>query len=227
MTDDINYIKIDGEPDEFEGGAIRYSKKGKGRYDLIPEEAFYLLLSFADFEYGDQPAIWVSTSDILKSAYTPGPDRYVRTLFDFILYEYCKSVKDEQSHDGKLIAYNDWIQGLNKAIKDLAIHYEFGAEKYGVDNWKKGILRTGGDRGGSFTDSGLRHLNQYIAGETDEKLVEIVRENFDLRPAGIIKMLDLRRPIYKQTAAYGHFGRNDLDLPWEALNKVDDLKKYL
>ena len=62
---------------------------------------------------------------------------------------------------------------------------------------------------------------------SDEKLVELVRENFDLRPAGIIKMLDLRRPIYKQTAAYGHFGRNDLDLPWEKLDKVDDLKKYL
>ena len=61
----------------------------------------------------------------------------------------------------------------------------------------------------------------------DDKLVEIVRENFDLRPAGIIKMLNLRRPIYKQTAAYGHFGRNDLDLPWEALDKVDTLKKYL
>ena len=62
---------------------------------------------------------------------------------------------------------------------------------------------------------------------SDEKLVEIVRENFDLRPAGIIRMLDLRRPIYKQTAAYGHFGRNDLDLPWEKLDKVDSLKKYL
>lgn len=61
----------------------------------------------------------------------------------------------------------------------------------------------------------------------DERLVEIVRENFDLRPAGIIKMLDLRRPIYKQTAAYGHFGRNDLNLPWEALDKADELKKYL
>lgn len=60
-----------------------------------------------------------------------------------------------------------------------------------------------------------------------EKLVEIIRENFDLRPAGIIKMLDLRRPIYKQTAAYGHFGRTDLNLPWEALDKVEDLKKYL
>ncbi len=61
----------------------------------------------------------------------------------------------------------------------------------------------------------------------DDKLVDIIRENFDLRPAGIIKMLDLRRPIYKQTAAYGHFGRTDLDLPWENLDKVDVLKKYL
>ena len=60
-----------------------------------------------------------------------------------------------------------------------------------------------------------------------EKLVAIIRENFDLRPAGIIKMLDLRRPIYKQTSAYGHFGRNDLNLPWEKLDRVDDLKKYL
>ncbi|MBD5465334.1 MAG: methionine adenosyltransferase [Lachnospiraceae bacterium] len=62
---------------------------------------------------------------------------------------------------------------------------------------------------------------------SEEKLVDIIRENFDLRPAGIIKMLDLRRPIYKQTAAYGHFGRNDLDLPWEKLDKAEDLKKYL
>jgi S-adenosylmethionine synthetase len=62
---------------------------------------------------------------------------------------------------------------------------------------------------------------------SNEKLVEIIRENFDLRPAGIIKMLDLRRPIYKQTAAYGHFGRNDLDLPWEKLDKVSLLKAYL
>lgn len=62
---------------------------------------------------------------------------------------------------------------------------------------------------------------------SDAKLVEIIRENFDLRPAGIIRMLDLRRPIYKQTAAYGHFGRTDLDLPWERLDKADELKKYL
>ena len=62
---------------------------------------------------------------------------------------------------------------------------------------------------------------------SDEKLVEIVRENFDLRPAGIIKMLDLRRPIYRGTAAYGHFGRTDLDLPWEATDRAAELKKYL
>ncbi|MBE5957357.1 MAG: methionine adenosyltransferase [Lachnospiraceae bacterium] len=61
---------------------------------------------------------------------------------------------------------------------------------------------------------------------SETKLVEIIRDNFDLRPAGIIKMLDLRRPIYKQTAAYGHFGRNELDLPWEKLDKVDVLKSY-
>ena len=62
---------------------------------------------------------------------------------------------------------------------------------------------------------------------SDSRLVEIIRENFDLRPAGIIRMLDLRRPIYKQTAAYGHFGRNDLDLPWEKTDKVETLKAYL
>ncbi len=71
-------------------------------------------------------------------------------------------------------------------------------------------------------------IDSYGTGKlSDEKLVEIVRENFDLRPAGIIKMLDLRRPIYKATAAYGHFGRTDVDLPWEATDKVDVLKKYL
>ena len=71
-------------------------------------------------------------------------------------------------------------------------------------------------------------VNTFGTGKLSEtKLVEIVRENFDLRPAGIIKMLDLRRPIYKQTAAYGHFGRTDVDLPWEHLDKVETLKKYI
>ena len=71
-------------------------------------------------------------------------------------------------------------------------------------------------------------VDTFVTGKlSDERITEIVREKFDLRPAGIIKMLDLRRPIYKQTAAYGHFGRLDLDLPWEKLDKVEDLKKYL
>lgn len=70
-------------------------------------------------------------------------------------------------------------------------------------------------------------VNTFGTGKvSDEKLVEIIREHFDLRPAGIIKMLDLRRPIYKQTAAYGHFGRTDIDLPWERLDLVEKLKTY-
>ena len=72
------------------------------------------------------------------------------------------------------------------------------------------------------------NVNSFGTGKlSDEALVGIVRENFDLRPAGIIKMLDLRRPIYRQTAAYGHFGRADLELPWEKTDKADDLRKYL
>jgi S-adenosylmethionine synthetase len=72
------------------------------------------------------------------------------------------------------------------------------------------------------------HVETFGTGKVaDDKIVSVIRENFDLRPAGIIKMLDLRRPIYKQTAAYGHFGRLDLNLPWEKLDKVDTLKKYL
>ena len=72
------------------------------------------------------------------------------------------------------------------------------------------------------------NIDTYGTGKlSDVELVEIVRKTFDLRPAGIIKMLDLRRPIYKQTAAYGHFGRTDLDLPWEKLDKVEELRKYL
>ena len=72
------------------------------------------------------------------------------------------------------------------------------------------------------------NVNTFGTGKlSDTKLVEIIRDNFDLRPAGIIRMLDLRRPIYKQTAAYGHFGRTDLNLPWEATDKAETLKKYL
>ncbi|MBO5521850.1 MAG: methionine adenosyltransferase domain-containing protein, partial [Eubacterium sp.] len=71
------------------------------------------------------------------------------------------------------------------------------------------------------------NVNTFGTGKlSDDELVSIVRDNFDLRPAGIIQMLDLRRPIYKQTSAYGHFGRSDLDLPWEKTDKAEALKKY-
>ena len=70
------------------------------------------------------------------------------------------------------------------------------------------------------------HVNTFGTGKIDdEKLEEIVQKNFDLTPKGIINRFDLRRPIYKQTAAYGHFGRNDLDLPWEKLDMVDVFKQ--
>ena len=62
---------------------------------------------------------------------------------------------------------------------------------------------------------------------SDARIVEIIRRNFDLRPAGIINMLDLRKPIYRKTAAYGHFGRSDVDFPWERLDKVETLKEQL
>ncbi len=69
-------------------------------------------------------------------------------------------------------------------------------------------------------------MDTYGTGKvSEEKLVELIVGNFDLRPAGIIKMLDLRRPIYRQTAAYGHFGRTDVDLPWERLDRVEALKQ--
>ena len=72
------------------------------------------------------------------------------------------------------------------------------------------------------------NINTYGTGKlSDARLIEIIRENFDLRPAGILRMLDLRRPIYKQTAAYGHFGRTDIDLSWERTDKAEELKKYL
>lgn len=70
------------------------------------------------------------------------------------------------------------------------------------------------------------NVDTYGTGKvSDEKLVELIRNNFDLRPTGIIRMLDLRRPIYKQTAAYGHFGRTDLDVPWESVDKAEILKE--
>ncbi len=115
----------------------------------------------------------------------------------------CTKVDRSASYAARYVAKNIVAAGLAKKC-EIQISYAIGvAEPTSImaDTFGTGVL-------------------------SDEKLVDIIRENFDLRPAGIIKMLDLKRPIYKQTAAYGHFGRNDLDLPWEKTDKVSVLSKY-
>lgn len=116
----------------------------------------------------------------------------------------CTKVDRSAAYAARYVAKNIVAAGLAKKC-EIQLSYAIGVAhptSIMVDTFKTGLL-------------------------SNNQLVEIIRENFDLRPAGIIKMLDLRRPIYKQTAAYGHFGRNDLNLPWERLDKADDLKKYL
>ena len=164
-----NYIKMDGEVDGFSGGAIRYSKKGKGRYDLIPCEVVYLILGYGELMFRESNIVQIELSDIVKDAYIDDDKRYIQAIIDFIAIEYAEHKVIDTDFMLYELSYNQWLIGLMKALKDLAIHYEYGAEKYGVDNWKNGIPRTGGERGGSFTDSGLRHLNQYMLNETDEK----------------------------------------------------------
>ena len=102
-----------------------------------------------------------------------------------------------------------------------------GKKYRGLQDWRKNVRSSCPTRSEWHTPTSIM-VDTFGTGRiSDQKLVEIIRENFDLRPAGIIRMLDLRRPIYKQTAAYGHFGRTDIDLPWEKLDKVETLRKYL
>lgn len=173
-----NYIKMDGEVDGFSGGAIRYSKKGKGRFDLIPSEVVYLLLGYGELTFQDNNVATFALSDIIKDAYIDDDKRYIQAIIDLIAIEYAKNSVTDSEYHCISVTYSEWLQGFVRALKDLAIHYEYGAEKYGVDNWKHGIPLTGGDRGGSFTDSGLRHLNQYLLGETDEKHAVAFMWNF-------------------------------------------------
>ncbi len=116
----------------------------------------------------------------------------------------CTKVDRSASYAARYVAKNIVAAGLADRC-EVQLSYAIGVAhptSIGVDTFGTGKIR-------------------------DENLVEIVRKNFDLRPAGIIRMLDLRRPIYKQTASYGHFGRNDLDLPWEKTNRAEALRKYL
>ena len=116
----------------------------------------------------------------------------------------CTKVDRSASYAARYVAKNIVAAGLADRI-EIQVSYAIGVAEptsISVDSFGTGKL-------------------------SDEKLVEIIRENFDLRPAGMIKMLDLRRPIYKQTAAYGHFGRTDIDVTWERVDKADVLRKYL
>ena len=166
-----NYIKVDGEPDTFSGGAIRYSKKGKGRFDLIPPEVVYLINGYAKLKFStsDEDTISASLSDIIADAYIDDDKRYINTIIDMVIVIWSKGKIIDDDDITVEVTYQQWIRGFCNMLKDLAVHYEYGAEKYGVDNWKNGIPLTGGDRGGSFTDSGLRHLNQWMLDEQDEK----------------------------------------------------------
>lgn len=164
---DDNYIKMDGEKDQFEGGAIRYTKKGKGRYDLIPSQQIHDILDYANQNWEsivEKEDEFCSIHYVLMSAYPDADDltydNYIEIIINIIRYSYTIA-----SHNQ---IFDAFMMGFVKMLKDLAIHYEMGAEKYGVDNWKNGIPETKGERGGSFRDSGLRHLQQLLDGKTDE-----------------------------------------------------------
>lgn len=167
MENKDNYIKMDGEKDSFEGGAIRYTKKGKGRYDLIPSRQIHDILDYAKLNWDSiigKDDKFCSIYNVLMSAYPDADDltydNYIEIIINIIRYCYIVTSNNQN--------FYAFVMGFVKMLKDLAIHYEMGAEKYGVDNWKNGIPETKGERGGSFRDSGLRHLQQLLDGQTDE-----------------------------------------------------------
>ena len=166
-----NYLKMDGEKAAFESGAIRYTKTGKGRYDLIPNEIIADIISHANDMFEEKAVRIVSKADVVEDAYRGDPkDRFVHTIINVIIDHYAPGdiVEDNMGLTANEVTFTSFTNGFFHMLKDLAIHYENGAEKYGVDNWKKGIPVTGGDRGGSFMDSAMRHLTQYLIGLEDE-----------------------------------------------------------
>ena len=170
IDDDDNYIKIDGEKANFDGGAIRNTKTGKGRFDLIPADVVATILDNAYVLFYSEGDTTVSLGDLLAETYkefgTPSVEGYSSIVINIVNWVYTdKSLetKDDVGDVSKSVSYPQFIIAFSDMLKDLAKHYENGAEIYGIDNWKKGIPLTGGDRGGSFTDSMLRHLSQYIS----------------------------------------------------------------
>ena len=167
-----NYLKMDGEKAQFESGAIRYTKTGKGRYDLIPESVSDIIM-YAQDDYRSSSGYMTTTkTGLMLFAYTNDDiaSRFINIVINLVNYYYAPG-EDVETIDGiigKKTTYADFETGWAHMMDDLAKHYEAGAEKYGVDNWKKGIPVIGGDRGGSFADSALRHLNQFCMGKIDE-----------------------------------------------------------
>ena len=166
-----NYLKMDGDKAQFESGAIRYTKTGKGRYDLIPNDVIADIIGYAQDKFYGRNTICISKADIIEDAYRGEvDDRFSNTIINLIIHHYAPAdiVANDMSLPAMEATIVSFMDGFANMMKDLAIHYENGAEKYGVDNWKKGIPVTGGDRGGSFMDSAMRHLTQYLIGLTDE-----------------------------------------------------------
>ena len=166
-----NYIKMDGEKAAFEGGATRYTKTGKGRYDLIPNDVIADIIGYAQDKFYEKNIISISKADIIEDAYRgEADDRFSNTIINLIIHHYAPAdiVTNDMGLPAMEVTIVSFMDGYANMMKDLAIHYENGAEKYGVDNWKKGIPVTGGDRGGSFMDSAMRHLTQYLVGLNDE-----------------------------------------------------------
>jgi hypothetical protein len=171
-TGSENYIKMDGEKSGFDGGAIRYTKNGKGRFDLVPGDVIADILSYATDRFYGNAVLTASKSSMIEEAYRGDlDDRFANTVINMVIHHYCAAdiVGDVGEEPMMEVSEFCFFKGFYDMLKDLALHYECGAEKYGVDNWKKGIPVTGGERGGSFMDSALRHLNQYCQDLTDEK----------------------------------------------------------
>ena len=172
FTGSENYIKVDGEQSGFEGGAIRYTKNGKGRFDLVPGDVIADILSYATDRFYGNAVLTASKSSMIEEAYRGDlDDRFANTVINMVIHHYCAAdiVGDVGEEPMMEVTEFCFFKGFYEMLKDLALHYECGAEKYGVDNWKKGIPVIGGERGGSFMDSALRHLNQYCQDLTDEK----------------------------------------------------------
>ena len=166
-----NYLKMDGEKAAFESGAIRYTKTGKGRYDLIPNDVIADIIGYAQDKFYGRNIICISKADIIEDAYRGEvDDRFSNTIINLIIHHYAPAdiVVNDMGLPAMEVTIVSFMDGFVNMMKDLAVHYENGAEKYGADNWKKGIPVTGGDRGGSFMDSAMRHLTQYLIGLEDE-----------------------------------------------------------